>query len=59
MTGGWGIGTTPQNYHLSSTETLVDGKLIWLEVGQLPVAMRGLRGVSLNNDIFITGDIII
>ena len=58
MAGGWGSGSGSSN-RLSSTETLVDGELIWLEVGQLPVAMSGLRGVSLNNNIFMTGNIII
>ena len=43
---------------LSSTETLVDGTGSWTFAGQLPVAMWGLRGVSLNNDIFMTGNII-
>ena len=46
-------GVDGSNDFLSSTETLVDGELIWSEVGQLPEAMRGLRGVSLNNNIFM------
>ena len=58
MAGGWGSGSGSSN-RLSSTETLVDGEQNWLEVGQLPVAMRGLRAVSLYNDIFITGNMII
>ena len=54
MTGGY-------NYpdKLSSTETLVDGAEAWTFAGELPVAMLGLRGVSLNNDIFMTGNIIL
>ena len=54
MTGGY-------NYpdKLSSTETLVDGAEAWTFAGELPVAMDGLRGVSLNNNIFMTGKIIV
>ena len=43
--------------YLSSTETLVDGADDWNEVGHLPVAMWDLAGVSLNNNIFMTGEI--
>ena len=44
---------------LSSTEVLVDGTTAWMSAGELPVAMYSLRGVSLNNDVFVTGNIII
>ena len=44
---------------LSSTETLVEGSEAWTEVGELPVAIIGLRGVSLNNNIFMTGNIML
>ena len=43
---------------LSSTEVLVDGTTAWMSAGELPVAMYGLKAVSLNNKIFITGNII-
>ena len=43
--------------YLSSTETLVDGADDWNEAGHLPVAMWDLAGVSLNNNIFMTGEI--
>ena len=53
VTGGYG-GT-----YLSFTETLVDGAETWITAGPLPVAMSGLRGVSLNNNILMSGDIVI
>jgi len=40
---------------LSSTETLVEGSSAWANAGELPVALQLLRGVSLNNNIFMTG----
>ena len=39
----------------ATTETLKTGTDAWTEVGSLPVPMRGLRGVSFNNKIFMTG----
>ena len=45
--------------YLSSTETLVEGAGSWTFAGELPVAMSGLKGVSLNNNIFMTGNIIL
>ena len=42
---------------LSSTETLVEGSSAWANAGELPVALQLLRGVSLNNNIFMTGNI--
>ena len=50
------VGLSPLGI-LSSTETLVDGSDAWTEKGHLPVAVYGLRGVSLNNNIFVTGNI--
>ena len=44
---------------MSSTETLVEGAGSWTSAGELPVTMKGLRGVSLYNNIFMTGNIII
>ena len=53
VTGGYNGGT-----ELASTEVLVlEGE--WTEVGFLPVAMTGLKGVSLNNDIIMAGILII
>ena len=53
VTGGW------DNSGLSSTETLVERDGAWISAGELPVAMDGLKGVSLNNNIFMTGNIIV
>ena len=45
-------------FHLvSSTEVLVEGTTAWMSAGELPVAMNGLRGVSFDNNIFVTGNI--
>ena len=49
------LGLSPLGI-LSSTETLVDGSEAWAEAGELPVAIFGLRDVSLNNNIFMTGN---
>ena len=50
MTGGYNsAGET------ATTETLQTGTDAWIEVGSLPVPMRGLRGVSFNNKIIMTG----
>ena len=53
VTGGSHNG--PQ--YLSSTELLVDGAGVWTPAGELPVAMLGPRGVSFNNNVFMTGNI--
>ena len=44
---------------LSSTETLVEGATSWQSAGELPVWMHGMGSVSLNNNIFMIGNIII
>ena len=49
MTGGYNSGET------ATTETLKTGTDAWTEVGSLPVPMRGLRGVSFDNKIIVTG----
>ena len=54
VTGG---GSGPDLW--SSTETLVDGASAWTFSGNLPFQMLGLRGVSLNNKIFLTLTIIV
>ena len=54
VTGGfyWGY-----NYKiLSSTEVLKDGDSSWTTVGNLPKAVSGIRGVSFNNRIIMTGE---
>ena len=52
VTGGWGTSTK-----LSSTEILTEGSQSWRIVGPLPYSVDGLRGVSLNNRIIMTGNI--
>merc|ERR1712227_956444 len=51
VTGGY----TGSNY-LLSTEILTSGENSWRQVGDLPtVPIKGLRGVSFNNNIIMTG----
>ena len=42
-------------HQLSSTETLVVGEISWTDVGDLPVPLFGMRGVSFQNKVFVTG----
>ena len=58
VTGGY-YWSNNIHIQLSSTEILVDGASFWTNVGKLPVAMELLRGVSWNNNIFMTGHIFI
>ena len=41
---------------LSSTEILVTLAGVWRTVGPLPTAVRGLRGATLDNRIYMTGE---
>ena len=41
----------------NSTEILTEGSQSWRIVGPLPVAVHGLRGVSFDNRIIMTGNI--
>ena len=41
--------------NIASTEVLVHGDSSWSYVGDLPVPTRGLRGVSVNNKVIMTG----
>ena len=50
-----GDGYVNLNYLFSSTEILTEGSSRWIEVGSLPSGMWGLRGVSLDNRIIMTG----
>ena len=52
MTGGY---TGYENIATTETLTINNGADSWIEVGSLPVPMRGLRGVSFNNKIIMTG----
>ena len=52
-------GTTGSTY-LASTEILISGSDAWSQVGDLPTGpIYGLRGVSLNNKIIMTGKCVI
>ena len=46
----------PSTY-TDSTELLVHGASAWTQAAPLPNAMRGLQGVSLNNQIIFTGEL--
>ena len=52
MTGGF---TGYENIATTETLTINNGADSWIEVGSLPVPMRGLRGVSFDNKIIMTG----
>ena len=54
VTGGW----DPDNNCLSSTEILTEGSQSWRIVGPLPYAVSYLRGISFNNRIIMTGNIV-
>ena len=52
VTGGFGSIS-----NLVSTEVLISGSSSWRQVGDLPtVPIRGLQGVSIHNNIIMTGD---
>ena len=40
---------------LDATEILTEGDSEWQLTGNLPIGLLGLRGVSLQNRIFMTG----
>ena len=44
------------NRYLDTTEILVEGDSSWTTVGNLPKAVYGIRGVSFNNRIIMTGE---
>ena len=55
MTGGW-----DESNHFSSTEILPSLTSQWktFESARLPRAMRGVRAVSVDNTIILTGNIL-
>ena len=53
VAGGVG-GLTGADY-LSSSEVLSSGSSSWREVRPLPVALTGLRAVTFNNHLIVTG----
>ena len=44
-----------ENGILSSTEVFVEGAMSWTLVGSLPFGLSGLRGVTWQNGILMTG----
>ena len=44
-------------FTLSSTEVLTKGGVSWSYVSELPRAMVGMKAVSLDNNILLTGNI--
>ena len=52
VTGGADLDTYQA---LSSTEILISGSETWLEVGDLPVPLVAMQGVSIHNTIILTG----
>ena len=56
VTGGWNWNTYDMTGGLvSSTELLEATATSWTFAGNLPTARRDLVGISLNNQIFMTG----
>ena len=51
-------GGEAPNYPVShrSTEILLPGTSSWKAVGDLPVGVRLVRGISLNNEIIVSGE---
>ena len=60
MTGGSSYSYSSGSYtDYSSTEQLVKGGTEWILTENSLPRMRGLRGISFNNQIFATGKTII
>ena len=57
MVAGGRISTANPYSPLTSTEIFTKGSSSWTDVGPLPYAVFGLKGVSLENKIFMTGKI--
>ena len=50
-----GVGGLTGSGFLSSSEVLSPGSSSWREVRPLPVALTGLRAVTFNNHLIVTG----
>ena len=61
MTGGYTKLELHVGRTLASTELMVEDSqgqaTLWTEAGALPSPRQALRGVSLNNNIFMTGSV--
>ena len=53
MTGGW--ESNLNGHELSSTELLVQGAAEWTSTGSLPSPRYLARGVTINNQVIVTG----
>ena len=43
------------SYHTATTEILVEGETDWVYTAPLPWGRRGLKGVSIRNNIIVSG----
>ena len=43
----------------ATTEILIEGSTSWVEAGALPFAASGLQAVTINNDVIVTGGLIV
>ena len=50
-----GVGGLTGSGYLSSAEVLTQGSSTWREVGALPISLTGLRAVTYNNHLIVTG----
>merc|ERR1712098_51488 len=57
VAGGWNFNTEPMwtGGYMSSTEVMEATATSWSFAGDLPSARRDLAGISLSNQIFLTG----
>ena len=54
VTGGW----NQDNENLDSTEIYQEGQRQWREVGPLPAGIMRIRGATLDNTVFMTGELL-
>ena len=55
VTGGWNWNNDRTGGRVASTEVMEATATSWSFAGDLPTARRDLVGISLNNQIFMTG----
>ena len=54
VTGGW----NQDNENLDSTEIYQEGQRQWREVGTLPAGIMRIRGATVDNTVFMTGELL-
>ena len=54
VTGGW----NQDNENLDSTAIDQEGQRQWREVGPLPAGIMRIRGATLDNTVFMTGELL-